>query len=218
LAQRILILFAHPSLDRSEANVELLRASRGRDGVTVVDLYAEYPDYRIDIDREQERLRAHDVVVFLFPLYWYSTPALLKEWQDLVLEYGFAYGHEGNALRGKRFLCALTAGGPESAYRAEGLNHYTLRELLRPLEQTADLCGLRFLAPFALFGARTALEEGRLPDHVRDWGRVLDALRAGRVDDSVAQTLPTLNHDLDRVLRAAADADAGGDPDGEIGA
>jgi len=144
--RKILVLFAHPSLDRSEVNVELLRASRAVDGISIVDLYGEYPTYQIDIDREQQRLLEHDVVIFMFPLHWYSTPAILKEWQDLVLEYGFAYGADGTALKGKTLLCAITAGGPEQAYRAEGFNHFTLRELLRPIEQTAILCGMRFLA------------------------------------------------------------------------
>lgn len=197
---RILILFAHPSLARSEVNVELLRASRDRPGVTVVDLYAEYPDYRIDIDREQARLRDHDVIVFMFPLYWYSTPALLKEWQDLVLEYGFAYGHEGTALHGKAFFCAVTAGGPEAAYRANGFNHFRLRELLRPIEQTANLCGMRFVAPFVLYGSRTAVEEGRVGDHVRDWRRVLDALVQEAFDLEAARDLEALNGALDRLL------------------
>jgi len=200
MQRRILVLFAHPSIDRSEVNAELLRATRGRDFVTVVDLYAEYPDYHIDIDREQQRLREHDVVVFMFPLYWYSTPAILKEWQDLVLEYGFAYGHDGTALQGKPLLCAFTAGGPERAYRADGYNHATVRELLRPLEQTAALCGMRFVAPFVLFASRTAVEEGRVRAHVDDWVRVLDALRHDRLDVEAASALPVLNAGLDRVI------------------
>ena len=60
---------------------------------------------------------------------------------DLVLEYGFAYGSDGTALQGKVLFNALTAGGLEAAYRAEGYNHFTLRELLAPLEQTATLTG-----------------------------------------------------------------------------
>ena len=139
--RRILILFAHPSLDRSEVNYPMADAIHGLDGVTLVDLYAEYPDFQIDIDREQARLLAHDVIVFQHPLYWYSTPAILKEWQDLVLEHGFAYGSEGTALHGKVFFNALTAGGLEAAYCAEGYNHFTIRELLHPIEQTAMLCG-----------------------------------------------------------------------------
>ncbi len=190
-SNRILVLFAHPSLERSEVNRELLAASRDREGVTLVDLYAEYPTFRIDIDREQQRLQDHDVVVFMFPLFWYSTPAILKEWQDLVLEHGFAYGSGGEALHGKTFLCAITAGGSESAYREQGYNHYTIRELLRPLEQTAVLCGMRYLPPFALFGARTALDEGRVSEHVAQWLTVLDKLRDGRLKpqqtDSFAQ-------------------------------
>ncbi len=216
LNRRILVLFAHPSVERSEVNAHLLRATLGRDFVTVVDLYAEYPDYHIDIDQEQQRLREHDVIVFMFPLFWYSTPAILKEWQDLVLEYGFAYGHEGTELRDKTFLCVLSAGGPQEAYHAGGYNHYTIRELLRPLEQTASLCGMRFVAPFALFASRTAVEEERLDEHVDDWVRLLDALRHDRLDVDAASELRTLNADLDRVIRPATldevptEADAAG--------
>jgi len=198
--RRILVLFAHPSLDRSEVNRPLALATSGTQGVTLVDLYAEYPDLQIDIDREQERLLAHDVIIFMHPLYWYSTPAILKEWQDLVLEYGFAYGSEGTALRGKVFFNALTAGGAEAAYRAEGYNHFTIRELLHPLEQTAAMCGMRYLPPFALFGARTAVDEGRVNAHVTDWVRVLEALRDDRLDVDAARNLPRLNVDLATII------------------
>ena len=97
-ARRVLILLAHPSPDESEVNLPMIRASAKLEGVTVLDLYAEYPDFVIDVEREQARLREHDIIVFQFPLYWYSVPALLKGWQDLVLEYGFAYGSGGEAL------------------------------------------------------------------------------------------------------------------------
>jgi putative NADPH-quinone reductase len=200
MKNKILILFAHPSQQRSEANVPLFGASQGLEGVTTVDLYHEYPKYHIDINREQQRLLSHDVIVFMFPLYWYSTPAILKEWQDLVLEHGFAYGHKGTALQGKPFLCAITTGGPESAFRAEGYNQIRLRELLRPLEQTANLCGMQFIAPYALFGARTAVEEGRLNDHLSNWKRVLAALHENRLDLDKAQQLDMLNDDLDGLL------------------
>lgn len=74
--KRVLILFAHPSIKRSEVNRFLFETSRNREQVTLVDLYGEYPTYEIDIDKEQQRLRDHDVIVFMFPLYWYSTPAI----------------------------------------------------------------------------------------------------------------------------------------------
>lgn len=191
--RRILLLFAHPSLDRSEVNHPMAEAVRELDGVTLVDLYAEYPDFQIDIEREQQRLLEHDVIIFQHPLYWYSTPAILKEWQDLVLEHGFAYGTSGTALHGKILFNALTAGGKESAYRAEGFNHFTIRELLQPLEQMARLCGMIYLPAFALFGARTAVEEERINDHVTEWVRLLKALRDDRLDIDTAQDLPQLN-------------------------
>jgi len=180
--RRVLVLLAHPSLDRSEVNRLMVDAVRGLDGLTLVDLYAEYPDFQIDIDQEQQRLLEHDIIVFQHPLYWYSTPAILKEWQDLVLEHGFAYGDGGTALHGKFFFNALTAGGLEVAYCSKGYNHFSIRELLYPIEQTARLCGMTYLPPFALFGSRTAVEEGRIDRHVDDWRRLLEALRDDRLD------------------------------------
>jgi putative NADPH-quinone reductase len=201
--RRIQVLYAHPSPRRSEVNAPLAAAAAAVDGVTVKDLYAEYPDFHIDVDREQADLLAHDVLVFLHPLYWYSTPAILKEWQDLVLEHGFAYGSGGTALHGKLFFDALTAGGPESAYCAAGYNHFPIGDLLHPLEQTASLCGMVWLPPFALFAARRAVEEGRLEQHVDDWVRVLEALRDDRLDLAAAQSRPRLNANLDAIIREA---------------
>jgi putative NADPH-quinone reductase len=203
MSSSILILFAHPSQHRSEVNLPLMEVSKTVDDVSVVDLYAEYPDYCIDIEREQQRLRAHDVVVFMFPLYWYSTPSILKEWQDLVLEYGFAYGHDGHELQGKRLLCAITAGGTENAYRTSGYNHYSIRELLRPIEQTATLCGMVYLPPYALFGSRTALEDGKVDAHVERWRQILDCLRQDQIDLGLAAGAEKLNQCL---LQAAGTA------------
>jgi putative NADPH-quinone reductase len=199
----VLVLLAHPSLERSEANAPMVAAARRLDGITLIDLYAEYPAFEIDVEREQQRLVEHHVICFQHPLYWYSTPAILKEWQDLVLEHGFAYGSGGTALQGKLFFAAITAGGAEAAYCAAGYNHFSIRELLRPLEQTALLCGMTYLPPFALFGARTAVEEGRIDTHVADWVRLLSALRDGRLDVARAAPLPRLNQDLDGLLGAA---------------
>lgn len=198
----ILILFAHPSLDRSEVNLPLAEISAQLDGVTLVDLYAEYPDFIIDIDREQARLREHDVIIFMHPLYWYSTPAILKEWQDLVLEHGFAYGSDGTALHGKIFFNAVTAGGADSAYQEGGYNNFTLRQLLHPLEQTARLCGMTYLPPFALFSSRTAVEEKRVDAHVGEWLDVLKYLRDKRRDINGMLDLPTLNQAAGREAEA----------------
>ncbi|MGB1322644.1 MAG: NAD(P)H-dependent oxidoreductase [Vibrio gallaecicus] len=198
--KKVLVLFAHPSQHRSEANKPLFDQASSVDGVTAVDLYAEYPTFNINIDREQKRLLDHDVIIFQFPLYWYSTPAILKEWQDLVLEYGFAYGTDGHSLEGKTIFCSITAGGKEDAYQTDGYNHFTIRELLHPIEQTASLCGMNYLAPFALFGARTALEENRISEHINNYKTLLTALVEDQVDYKEAGKAAKLNHYLKNIM------------------
>ncbi len=199
--KRILILFAHPSINRSEVNWPLAQATRQIPGITFVDLYAEYPTLDINVDREQQRLLDHDIIVFMHPLYWYSTPSILKEWQDLVLEHGFAYGHEGTALHGKVFFNVISMGGPEEAYSSEGFQHFTIRELLHPLEQMAALCGMLYLPPFTLFSARLAVEEQRLQDHIDNWVIFVKALQHDQVDIIKAQSLPKLNQDLSGLIQ-----------------
>lgn len=179
---KVLVLFAHPSQRRSDVGVPMARVAEWVPGVDLVDLYGEYPTFDIDIEIEQRRLEEHDVIVFLHPMYWYSTPAILKEWQDLVLEYGWAYGKDGTKLHGKTLFCALTTGGAEDAYRREGENNYTIAELLAPLEQTARLCGMRWLQPFVLHSARRAKEEGRVEAHLERWESLLEDIVHGRLD------------------------------------
>lgn len=198
--RRVLVLFAHPSLDRSEVNRPLADATKARTNVTFIDLYAEYPRLDIDVDCEQQRLRNHDVIVFMHPLYWYSTPAILKEWQDLVLEYGFAYGSEGTALHGKIFFNAITTGGSVEAYSNKGYQHFPLRELLRPFEQTASLCGMTYLPPFTLFSARSAYEEKRIDAHIEDWLTLIEALQLRRLNIDQAKQQTILNADIDMLL------------------
>lgn len=198
--KRILVLFAHPRTDRSEVGVALARAARGVEAVTFVDLYAEYPTLEIDVDREQQRLVEHDVIVFQHPVYWYSCPAILKEWQDLVLEHGFAYGTEGRALEGKTFFNAVTCGARRDAYTRGGVYQSELRELFAPFEQTMRLCLVRFLPPFALFAAGHALEEGRLEGHVAAYARLLEAVAEEKLDLARAARENALSDDLDALL------------------
>jgi len=180
--QRVLVLYAHPRTDRSEVNTVLADSARGVDGVTLVDLYAEYPTFDIDVDREQQRLLDHDVIVFQHPVYWYSCPALLKEWQDLVLEYGFAYGEGGTALAGKILFNAVSAGARREVYCGDGGYKYELRAFFAPFEQTARLCRMRYLPPFTLYAAGHAVAEDRLDDHVHNYKTLLEALVNQRLD------------------------------------
>ena len=197
---RVLILFAHPALERSRVNRPLAAAVRGLAGVTFHDLYEAYPDFDVDVRREQGLLTAHDLVVFQHPFYWYSTPALVKQWEDLVLEHGWAYGTGGTALRGKTWLSAVTTGGREAAYQHDGYNRFTIRELLAPLEQTARLCGMQFLPPFVVHGTHR-LDQADIDRAAAEYRRAIEALRDGRLDLDAVASQTRLNARLDAVIR-----------------
>src|SRR3954451_16903918 len=107
---KILVLFAHPALEKSRVHTVLLKSINNIEGITINDLYEQYPDFDIDIQKEQELLLTHDIIVWQHPFYWYSAPAILKQWQDLVLQHGWAYGRNGNNLKGKSVFNALTSG------------------------------------------------------------------------------------------------------------
>jgi glutathione-regulated potassium-efflux system ancillary protein KefG len=203
---RILILFAHPAVEKSRVNNRLAAAVRKLAGVTFNDLYEEYPEFDVDVGREQRLLADADLVILQHPFFWYSTPALLKQWEDLVLEHGWAYGSEGTALQGKRILSAITAGGREEAYQPEGHNRFTMAELLRPIEQTARLCGMDWLPPFAVHGThRMSVEQ--MERHAADYRRAVEALRDGRLDLAAARERSRLNDDLDALIRDGDRAD-----------
>lgn len=170
---RVLVIFAHPALEKSRINKPLAAAGRAVPGVTFHDLYEAYPDFHINVSLEQALLRAHDIVVFHHPFFWYSCPALLKEWMDLVLEYGFAYGPGGDALHGKTLVSALTTGGPAHAYARAGYNHFTMAELLAPFEQTALLCGMKWLPPFVVQGTIRLTDPAVIAEHAADYARFL---------------------------------------------
>jgi len=167
----------------------MARAAGDVGNITFIDLYREYPRFDIDVDVEQKRLLAHDVILFQFPLFWYSTPSIIKEWQDLVLEHGFAYGSNGDKLAGKRMMLAVTAAGPEDAYTHKGFQHYPIRTFLTPLEQTARLCSMQFPAPYVLYSSLKAPGDGMLEKHVRAYRQLLEAIRDDAYDFEAAEKM-----------------------------
>lgn len=154
-----LVILAHPNLETSRVNKTWKAALEQHENVTVHDLYATYPDFQIDVERERQLLLSHDRIVFQFPFYWYSSPAILKEWQDLVLSYGWAYGQSGTQLHGKEFLLAVSTGGPAEAYQPEGYNRFNMEELLSPFHAMANLTGMTYLPPYIESGVRTLTAE-----------------------------------------------------------
>ncbi|MCW8826269.1 MAG: NAD(P)H-dependent oxidoreductase [Gammaproteobacteria bacterium] len=143
----ILLQLVHPHMDRSRANRAMLDAISDVPGLLVNDLYEHYPDFYIDRAREQELLCSADLVIFQFPIYWYAAPALLKQWQEMVLLSGFAHGKGGDALQGKRLFTAVTTGQPFESYSG---SLSTIDELLSPYCRTAIHCGMKYLPPFVV--------------------------------------------------------------------
>jgi glutathione-regulated potassium-efflux system ancillary protein KefG len=199
--KKILVNFAHPAKGRSKINAVLRSAVEQLEGVTVNDLYANYPDFHIDIQREQKLCEEHDVIIFQHPFYWYQAPAILKEWLDLVLEHGWAYGSKGKALEGKLFFQALTAGGDASTYHAEGANKYTIGELTTPFTATANLCLMQPLPPFAVMGVHRGLPEEQVNANAEDYRRLLIAIRDDLFNIDQARRESLLNQNLDKLIQ-----------------
>jgi glutathione-regulated potassium-efflux system ancillary protein KefF len=208
----ILVIVAHPELDQSRANRRLLQAARalqrasppGR--LAVRDLYALYPDYLIDIAVEQAALAPARLVVWQQPIRWYGMPPLLKLWLDDVLTFGWAYGPGGDALRGKDLWLVASTGGPEDSYRPDSYNRYFFDAFLPPYEQTAALCGMRFLPPLLLHGAHKA-SEAELAAHAETYAQRLADYPAwpeiDLVEDCVECAVPTSARPTDRVMETA---------------
>ncbi|HLR41273.1 MAG TPA: NAD(P)H-dependent oxidoreductase [Virgibacillus sp.] len=148
---KTLVIISHPDILESSSQQFLLNAAPETDDVTMHHLEAAYPDGHIDVAREQTLLNEHDRILFQFPFYWYSSPALLKHWQDEVLTDGFAHGKNGNALVDKEFGLVCVIGIPEREYQAGGKELFSISELTKPFQAMAHKTGMTYLKPLTVF-------------------------------------------------------------------
>lgn len=176
--RKILILFAHLDFQHSKLQRAMVQEVRGLPFIRFHDVLESYPDFFIDVQQEREALGWADLVVFQFPVYWYSTPAILKHWQDTVLTRGYAYGDGGDALRGKGFMVSLSSGGNEEAYTANGVHRRPLDEYLYPLKQMARFCGMNWLPPMVLQGGHD-LETTVIDAHAAHYVQFLEKYARG---------------------------------------
>ncbi len=154
---KTLVLVFHPHVEDSHVNRKLMDVAEKVDGVTVVDEYAAYPDFKIDVEREHALLQEHDRIVLQFPFYWYSAPALLKQWEDDVFNIGWAYGDY--ALEGKEIMAGVSTGAPAECYTHDGSQARTMEELLSPYEAMSRYVHASYREPFLVHGAATSTEE-----------------------------------------------------------
>lgn len=151
--KKILVVSGHPDYKHSVANRAILdEFHRLVPQAEIVYLDAEYPDFNIDVEREQKRLVEADTVVFEFPFWWYSAPSLMRRYFEQVLTHGFAYGSEGRALHGKKLIFSFTTGAGEDAYSVEGYQHYDMDAFIPQFRALSNLCGFEWKEPVISYG------------------------------------------------------------------
>jgi len=114
--------------------------------------------YAPEIAREHDKLTRADLVIFQFPVWWRSSPAILKGWFDRVLGVGFAYGagrvYSTGELQGRRALLSVTFGGPTTPAEATEVLHQMLDGILA-------FVGFEVLPPFVVGGPRRLTADDR---------------------------------------------------------
>jgi glutathione-regulated potassium-efflux system ancillary protein KefF len=170
---KVLVLAAHPNWQVSRVNRVLLKSARAAadqarqalasvgdsNTIEVRDLYHLYPDFLIDVAAEQQAMAEAQLVVWQHPIQWYSMPPLMKLWLDEVLQYGWAYGEQSSQLNGKDVWLVASTGGSSESYHPADYNRYFFEAFMPPYEQTATLCGMRWLPPLLLHGANRVSDE-----------------------------------------------------------
>uniref|UniRef100_A0A1A8NBQ5 NAD(P)H dehydrogenase [quinone] 1 n=1 Tax=Nothobranchius pienaari TaxID=704102 RepID=A0A1A8NBQ5_9TELE len=124
-----------------------------------------------DIRQEQDKVKQADLIIFQFPMYWFSVPAILKGWIDRVLTQGFAFSlqnmYSNGIFKSKKAMLSFTTGSAQSMCSPDGING-DINVVLWPLQNgTLNFCGFQVLAPQIFWGpghcppdVRTKLLEG----------------------------------------------------------
>ena len=155
----ITIIHAHPYANHSKSGQALLAGVKGLPHLDVRGLYDMYPDFHIDVKKEQDQLLKSDLIVLQNPLHWYHVPSLMSLWFEKVLAFDWAHGNGNQALAGKKLLWAVTTGDELNSFNANGINNFSFEELARPIQQTALFCGMKWLEPFVVYHASQLSEE-----------------------------------------------------------
>ena len=156
---KTLVIVSHPNLNSSRINKAWVEELQKHDNIIMHQLYNVYPNEEIDVAHEQKLLEAYDRIIFQYPLYWYSTPPLLKKWFDVVLQDGWAYGPGGDQMKGKEIGVAISTYGSAESYQRGGANRFTIEEIVRPIEALCHFISASYLSPFALSDVSNVTDE-----------------------------------------------------------
>jgi len=192
--KKIVLITAHPALEKSRNNKKMIAAARAMAdmNVQVRDLYELYPKFDVHVKREQSLLEAADVILLQHPFYWYSIPALMKQYLDTVFSYGWAYGKKSGVLKDKCFLNVITTNGTRESYRTGGHNRFDLAAFLVPFSQLAYVCKMHYLPPFVLFESGK-ISELQSQQHAGRFSRFLQILAGTQWDVPQLQQLELIN-------------------------
>lgn len=148
-----------------------------------------------DIQAEIAKVQAADLLVFTFPLYWMSVPAMLKGWIDRVFVSGLFYGgkrvYDQGGMRGKKVLVAVTLGGRDYMFGPGSLHGELVGPsgMLRSLLQGSfGYVGMEVLEPFVAWHV-PYVSEGTRAGYLAQWE---DALR--RLDQRPSLPMPALGN------------------------
>ena len=166
MSKKVLVIQAHDDMKISRVNKRFSQEIEALENVEIRDLKALYPDFKIDVEAEQEAIRKADKIVFQFPMFWFNAPSILKEWMDKVYTIGFAFdisdkGYERRELAGKEFMLAVSMGGHEAAYSGD---YKSVDECLTPYIYTSKFCGMRVVEPFYVYRAMQNLSDEKLEE------------------------------------------------------
>ena len=125
--KKVLVISGHTDLATSVANKTILDTiGQYLPETEIVKLDTLYPDFKIDVDAEQQRLLKADIIVLQFPI------------------FGFSHGSTGNKLKGKKMILSFTTGAPQEMYSHKGAMGYTIEEFLPCYKATCNLCQMEF--------------------------------------------------------------------------
>lgn len=166
---QVVILLAHPNIQESNANKELIKSVKDNDRVTVYDLYGKNEDL-FNVDEWSRILTNAVALIFQFPFYWLSAPYMMKKWEDEVL----THLAKTPAIAGKQLTVVVTTGSDNDSYRSGGRNRFTVDELLRPYQAAAIHSGLVWQTPLVVYGTESDDPAKRIAQGAIQYKRLID--------------------------------------------